>query len=886
MAEFTPHEAPAHDARSLPVMMPAQKLIGRERTLAHIFSQLKAATPVLLYGAAGIGKTAIAASMAAAYSEMPAGALWFDVANAPLNELIARVGRAYKDHDIANVETPAVNITAAGLLLTREKPLIVLDGTAHNVAALNEFVTRAAVGLPVLIVADEEIASPNWRSLRIARLEPDQAAALFRQMADLKTGNADDAAIAELVTALNFVPFALGVAAGAVKSSNGTVTPASFLASLPSMQGAAVNPQLQALTAAFRTLPNALQGILLVMGATHTGAATASLLATVANAPVETLNAAMLQLLDRALIERDHRYGEPFYRVHPLIFTFASTWLRGSGRLEALQQRVADSLLAYARRHSATETGTGTTHHDRLAAEMDNFVATAQALATSGNRDFAAQITAALMNAGDFVNQRGYVYELLSMRRLAAQSTSAFPAHSTTPTQRPPEVMQSATDNEDELIDDDLIDDELIDDEEDTGYIPSALMDNDDDEDDDLPLDDDDDPEADVIGFDDAPAPSQPPLFVSVAPTMTPRPLTAEPLDEMTRLRTALMSARQSTDRRKQAETLMQIGTLQERDATDTEAVPTYSEALTLYEGLNDQPGMLAALDRLAALTSRMDNAQAALLHATRGAQIADLLRDTLRQMRLLTIVGDERQTLGESEAAIRAYTGALEIAEASDDARNAALLRFKLGYAYLDDGQPEAAITVWEEALTRFRQQERRDYEGRVLGGLGTANAELNRWAEAINFHKSALHIAREVANGSTTDADEETLQLTSLGYAHVRAHEAGQAAADGTNHLGQAVLRYRQALHLAYTGGSRENIVSTTVDLARLLAESPKHMGIAEMLIDSALLIDPHDRDLRKWKDRITADRTRLGDAAAPIMQGSARDYAENAYRLLENG
>lgn len=858
MAEFTPHEAPAHDPRSLPIMMPPQKLIGRERTLAHIFSQLKTNKPVLVYGAAGIGKTAMAASLAAAYSELPAGAVWFDVHNATLNELIARIGRAYRDHDIANHETPAVNVTPASLLLTREKPLIVLDGASHSAAVLADFVTRVAPQVPVLILCDEDIPNPAWISLRLAKLEPDQSIALFKQYADIKTG-AQDAEITALVNALNFVPFALTVAAGAVKGSGGSLSPGQFMQSLPSVQGAPVNPQLLSLTTAFRALPSALQGVLLVLGATQTGAATAELLSMIANVPPDVLNSVMGQLLDRYLVERDHRYGEVYYRVHPLVYTFAQTWLRGSGRLEALQQRVADSLMLYTRKH-----GTSTAaDHNRLAAEMDNLIASAHAAAAAGDRNFAVEVSAALVAAGDFVNERGYVYELLLLRRLGAQSTSAFPAHAepfTTPPAPPSKPLDAG---EAALETDDLdLDDDLLADDEEADYLAPDLADEDDEvegDDDELaPTDEDDELDAIDAGIEAG---------------------SDQPTDELARLRTALISARQMSDRRKQAEILTQIAVMQERSEKDTEAISAYAEALTVYEALNDQPGMLTTLDKLALLTARTENSQAAILHATRGAQIAELLRDTLRQMRLLTILGDERQGLGESEPAIRAYQGALAIALEAADARNEALLRFKLGYALLDDGQPDEAAAEWEQALRLFRQQQRRDYEGRVLGGLGTAHGEMDRWAEAVAFHTSALHIAREVA-----DREEEALQLSSLGYAHVQAHEAGLTMPDIPNQLGQAVLRYRQALHLAYESGSRENIVSTTVDLARLLVESPKHLGIAELLVDSALAFDPHDRDLRKWKERIGADRERLGDAAAQKpVGGSAREYAANAYGML---
>src|SRR4030095_6175741 len=111
-----------------------------------------------------------------------------------------------------------------------------------------------------------------------------------------------------------------------------------------------------------------------------------------------------------------------------------------------------------------------------------------------------------------------------------------------------------------------------------------------------------------------------------------------------------------------------------------------------------------------------------------------------------------------------------------------------------LDNSDADTAAETWEQALTLFKAQNKRAYEGRVLGGLGTAYGELGRWAEAINFHTSALYIAREVK-----DKEEEALQLSNLGYAAVQA-----------NQLGDAVTRYRQALHLAYSTNNRDNIVS----------------------------------------------------------------------------
>jgi energy-coupling factor transporter ATP-binding protein EcfA2 len=74
MADIPSHESPAHKAQSLPVMLPG-KLSGRDTVLAQVYGQLKANKPILIYGAAGIGKTALAATLASAYTELPGGAL-------------------------------------------------------------------------------------------------------------------------------------------------------------------------------------------------------------------------------------------------------------------------------------------------------------------------------------------------------------------------------------------------------------------------------------------------------------------------------------------------------------------------------------------------------------------------------------------------------------------------------------------------------------------------------------------------------------------------------------------------------------------------------------------------------------------------------------------
>ena len=836
MADLTSYEMPAHEAHALPVMLPSGKLIGRDVILARVYSQLKENKPVLVYGASGIGKTALAATLASAYTELPGGVLWLNLNNTPFPELLARIGRALNIKEIAISDNPLSMVNSAMSALIAAKPMVVLDGQI-NAQAASEFIMRSSGRLPILMLNEQEISGP-WTNVPLGILEPSAAATLFKNLVPDQTDGVDD-----LVTALDGIPFAITVAAGAIRAKK--QTPTVFLAALPKRPG--ITAPLLTLTASFGTLSNPLQGLLLLMGATFRGEASTELFSLIANAPEDTITQAISLLVQQHLVEKIERYGKPYYRLHVIAHTFAQTWLRGSGRLEGLQAKVRDAVLAYARKYSGTP--------DRLAAEMENFLATASWAADQGDRDVANQLAVVLMQAGDFVNARGYVYELLLLRRLAASSTSAFPAYGEAQA-----ALPFAPDEEEDLDDEapssNLDTDDAQEDSEAIEPVARAVKpippaDIDEDEDDLEDEADDFDSEVYEEVNDNEPADAEP-----------------EPSDEIERLRAQLKKP--GVSKRQQAETLASIGAEQVKRQQETEAIASYSDALTAYEALNDSPGTLSVLEALASLTAKTDNSQAAVLHAARGAKLAEELGNEPSQINLLTTLGDARQQLGESDEAIQVYSEALDLSRTSNDKPNQSMILFKLGYAQLDNGDPNTALKTWEDALTLFREQGRRDYEGRTLAALGTASGELERWNEAIKFYTSALHIAREMK-----DSEEEMLRLSDLGYASVQGHQ-----------LGQAVLRYRQALHLAYVSNNRENIVSTTVDLGRLLVESQRHLHITDMLVEAALKFDPNDRDLKRLKERIQ-DELPVVPETLQLAQviGTAQDYAANAYSLLEN-
>jgi tetratricopeptide (TPR) repeat protein len=810
MAEFTSHEAPAHEADRLPVTPPA-KLIGRDITLGRIYTQIKDNKPVLVHGASGIGKSALAATLASAYAERPGGVLYLLCDGDTFSELIVRAGRALQVREAVTTENPLAAVASVADALNETQPLLVLDGVLDP-EATSAFVQRCAAGLPVLLVNEEELEG-DWMPLRLGKLEPDQAVTLFKQAAAIPSLDLDQE-IGALASALSFTPFALTVAAGAVQA--GKITPRAFLESLPAAPDSGVNAQLLALTGAFRALNSAQQGLMMVMGAVFTGAATAEMLSLIGGAPVDAIRGAMSQLVARHLVEHTQRYGQPYYRMHAITHTFMQTWLKGANRLDTLRAKVRDSVLQYARQHSAQ----GSRGQNALAAEMELFLATASWSASQGDRETAAQLADAMMKAGTFVRERGYVYELLLLRRLSTSSTSAFPAYGGAP--------DAAAEDDDLDADDE--DDALADDADDA--IPAGLL--------------DDDDGADTEEEDEA---------VLAAQNAAPLPFDSAPRPA-------------PIDRRPEIEALLADARTAEQAGESDEALKDYAEALILQESMGDSAGLLTTLESMARVAARSGSYQAAVTYANRGVKMAEETDDDHNLPRLLALLGDARVQLGEPGEAATAYEQALELVRARSDSRAEGVLLFKLGFAQLDEKETQDALATWQESLALFRREGRRDYEGRALGGIGTAYSELGRWPEAIDHFTQAVAIARD-----TGDDAELVLELSNLGYALVQSQQ-----------LGAAVTRYRQALHVAFEADDTGGIVTTIVELARLLVESPRHLGVAEMLVKTGLQHDPGDLDLKQLQERIEDERDAQPDLNELPVTGSAQQYAAKAFELID--
>lgn len=826
MTNFTPHETPAQDVKALPLQHPGRP-VGRDDLIKDIYTHLQSGQAVLLHGASGNGKTTLAATLAAAFIKQPGGVLWLASGSHPLPALLVQVGRALGISDITTSEQPAARIGTLATALTQRKPFIVLDNVTDALAP-QQFIEKAADNIPLVLISETELEGP-WAKISVGPLADADAVNLYKQKSGI-TDDSHEIDLYGLTKLLGYQPLGIVMAARGMVAAK--QKPGDYFNTLKQVTGTVNDATTASIALSYRALNNALQGLILMLGATFRGEASLDFLSAVSGVADGGITQAMNILSQLYLVESFERQGRPYYRLHGKVYEFAQAALKGKNQLTGLQKKIHDTTLSYAQEHGKADA----VAYPELAKEMDNFLATAIWASEQGNKETANQLVTTLTQAGSFVQEAGYVYELLALRNVGSGSTTAFPAYGPEPTiEEEPEEDEfySYDDDDDEL---DGLEESIIDNEDSAAFDTPDLGD------------------------------------VTVEEGMDSAALRPDALQgiDTDQLRQALAQARQSGDSTRILQILKALSKVQIGQGKETEAIGTYNEILETYESTDDTEGTLDALNVLAALLTKTGNSQAAVMHVTRGIPMAQERGDNQTHIQLVITLGDAHQDLGNTTHAVDAFKKGLELARKFDDSQHEAILLYKLGYAYLDNNDIDEAIHSLEQARELFKTQKKRDYEGRVLGGLGSAHSELEQWGEAIGYYQSALHIAREVE-----DKEDELLQLGNLGQAQLEA-----------NRLPEALLSYRQTLHLAYQIGKREETVSALVDLVRLMLRSYRLLDICDLLLEDGLEMDADDRDVNQLMDEVSKKRQEAmlrGVPQAPI-HGSARDYAANAYKLLE--
>jgi tetratricopeptide (TPR) repeat protein len=141
------------------------------------------------------------------------------------------------------------------------------------------------------------------------------------------------------------------------------------------------------------------------------------------------------------------------------------------------------------------------------------------------------------------------------------------------------------------------------------------------------------------------------------------------------------------------------------------------------------------------------------------------------------------------------------------------------LGTAYRNMGQYQKAITCYDQALARAREEKDREGEGVWLGSLGNCYADRGQTAQAIEYYEQALVINREVG-----DRRVESAWLGNLGICY--------------GYLGQTsrALDYsQQALTINHEIGARDGEANQLMDLTELLIDEGRYQEAIQQALEA---------------------------------------------------
>ncbi len=350
-----------------------ETLVGRDELLAEINALLDKGKRVLLQGFGGMGKTALAASLAAGrIAEDKGPVLWLRAGTEDRDGLFAALARAFNAQQTLAKETGSANqARVVRLLLAQHHVRLVVLDDVWNARALTQLLNVNAFpqGVAVLVTSRQRFV--GLTRLDVGRLSRAASLHLLAYLCDC----VDDADADNLCEKLGDHAFAVRLA-GLTMALDG-LTPGELLERIGSAPWTLAAPDgaeeegrgsfEDLLKASMYTLDPEAQATFLAFGVFFTASATPELLSIYMRQDQTQVEEALNRLQRRGLAERvaetDERAVE--YRIHDLAYSYAKAQTTDEQR-----HRAMDACLEYLRRYKDPVAE----NFAALRSELDNFI--------------------------------------------------------------------------------------------------------------------------------------------------------------------------------------------------------------------------------------------------------------------------------------------------------------------------------------------------------------------------------------------------------------------------------------------------------------------------------------------------------------------------------
>jgi tetratricopeptide (TPR) repeat protein len=704
-----------------------RKLIGRDDLLAQVHAALDRGEHVLLQGFGGMGKTALAATVAVERIENGKGpSLWLKAGNAEADSLFEALARPFNaQQTVASATGEAKIVLMRDMLAEKGLKLLVLDD-AWNGEVLNTIMRAVPRSLPVLVTSRHRYPIDNV--VEVEELTPDAALKLLEFYAyQTYVGTRFFASANDLCHKLGYHAYALEIAGKTLYVDN--ITPADLLKRIEdaphdmAMPGELAAARRQSIGDLIEVSLNAVKemnevacNVFLAFGAFFAPSATPELLALffrgtpeisdemleVARERVpdelkeasddqlrqflqgmvlEPLDPAPIQsvltiLVRRGLAQRitETENSIAYYRVHDLAHSYA----RAQNTDDHLH-RALDACIAYTWQYNQPSLE----NFAALRPELANFMAAANWAFIVERYEAAERFAWNLYRGSEILDLQGYYAQAVELLAQAARAAE----------------KQNNRRNQGTHL----------------GNLGNAYN---------------------SLG---------------------------QYQQAFEYHQQALAISREIGDRRGEGTHLGNLGIAYHNLGEYQRAIEYHQQALTISREIADKRSEGTHLGNLGNTYHNLGEYQRAIEYHQQALTISREIADKRSEGSHLSNLGNAYLSLGQYPRAIEYYQQALTISREIGDRGGEGNHLGNLGSAYYNLGEYQRAIEYHEQALVIKREIGDKRGEGNALGNLGNAYADLGQVEQAIEHYQQALSISREIG-----DKLGEGNRLGNLGVAY----------------------------------------------------------------------------------------------------------------------
>jgi tetratricopeptide (TPR) repeat protein len=330
-----------------------RRLIGRKRLIAQVTRLLEDHERVLLRGFGGMGKTALAATIAANYVDEGHGdVIWVRAGSVTADGIFDAIGRAFDQQQAVLAADGTAREQVVRHILAKHKGLLVLDD-AWNGSALTQVLRALPRRMPLLVTSRQRF--PLDEVVEVGELDADEALKLLEYHA--RVDYSEDADARELCHLLGNHAFALEIAGKTLKVYQMSaeellkrIEEAPHDLSMPAGFGDLGRQGIKSLLdASIDALNRDLYDAYVAMGGLLEATATTELVALTLQKEAPAVDTALQELVQRGLMNPREQGGIPYYQLHDLGYSYARNIFMGQTTTTTVD--ILDAYRQYVQRH-------------------------------------------------------------------------------------------------------------------------------------------------------------------------------------------------------------------------------------------------------------------------------------------------------------------------------------------------------------------------------------------------------------------------------------------------------------------------------------------------------------------------------------------------------